>query len=1622
MKREEGARAADHVVLWVALLCLLGQCVPYVVCSKLDTVVQVPGDRTTKRPSSKTTTLREERSTRVRIYTSKPTLSTKISDNKLNLSKTSPRTSSSMDRLAATTERLMDVSDSDLRVLGTSKPRHPRSTMAGRTSKVFVDSTFSDYALLWITKPDSRVRTLEERQEGERKVEGDSGGGGGGSGGTVVNPAYTWTPAFSPSSRLSGTNTVARDDSSVGLFPTRSPRWRTNPSCCVSESLPQDVSEVSQVSQVSEVSQVSQVSPVGEGTTTSQTVFKKSRIPEDKILYIGGIFELSQNSHAESARSELDAAFLAIRHVNDKGVVPGYTLQLVFNDSKCDAGVATDVFYDMIYRMGAGRHITMVMGSACAEVTKTLAEIVPYWNLILISYAATSPALGDREKYRTFFRLALADSALVPARRMFINNFGWKTVAVLYEDIEKYSLAMNAIGKDFAQNNITIAASLSFKEPSVEIPEMLRELKKMDIRVILGAFSVATARQVFCEAYRQGLYGARYVWLLMGGFKADSWWRETAGTNCTARQLAVAVNGCFAVVSLNTLLGGLKSVANLTTTEFKEAYHANNGSTPMSFFAATTYDTVWTIALTLAKAMAQWRRSGHPVPPLHQMNYSSLAPVRDTYLDIIKNSRFNGVSGPVSFQGSDREGVSVIYQLQGGNFSRVAIHYPDSPRLDFNCDGCRPVYWQGGRVPKDKKIVQPRQKVIEATIFYITAACCGAGIFLALVFLQYNLYHRKLKFIKLSSPKLNNVAVIGCILVYATVILMGLDDRTMPLHVFSVICTVRVFLLAAGFSLSFGAMFAKTFRVHQIFTRANHGLVKSKLLRDRHLLFLIGGLLVVDSGVVCVWVIVDPMGPHVTNLTMESSEEDEDLVFLTQLTTCNSAHLQKWMGAFYAYKGLLLLFGVYMAWETRHVKIPALNDSQYIGFNVYNVVLMSVCVVVLSNILSSQPTLAYAIDSAFMFLSTTVTLCLLFVPKIYVIVTSGGDPVIASTGILVEANTRRFVVDDKKEIFYRAEVQNRVYKREIVELEQEICRLERLLTLPMDEYPKLSEELLYLLPESKVDLTPDSQQRRRRLESVGHSRSRSISSTLEVWRKRCETQRAALLHLFDGLGCLQWCGDPTQLAYSRLLLVFGCLDVFVAGSVISKEPDSGGQSGQCNSISDGGEGVSYAKEEHDDVLKELVLEGSRSQSQDQDHLTTSPMGKRHSTQDNITSSAFRRLRLKNRSFSVSHTTNCTWKSRLKLKTSGPRRKYCRNDAVDGEDSSMSSSSSPSSPADCERGSDKSRFAALLGEELEDSGGSVFTGGGGGGGGGGGWVGGGGLDASFLGPPACGRARSYSASCDRAPTIDKVTQTSFLDSPRSGNKRIGHVFRVDRLEVIEMEEAPPVCSSGGPPSPCHWTLTAPSICSPSQDGEEPSRAQEECGGFSASSGRRGNHRLPTHSPIPEEEKASNILRPASFPEELDSLMPCSVSPRSRSPCIRRANAVHFSPYNEVRFVDRADITHSFLQATAGSPSARHPHHTSATNSSSSSSSPSHNIPLSLLNSSSPCSDSQPGLSAHGRDEVFTSTPHLATSTFKAAQTAIEYERRKRIRKLQHDLQRIQRELQDLDELEYDVTEV
>lgn len=97
----------------------------------------------------------------------------------------------------------------------------------------------------------------------------------------------------------------------------------------------------------------------------------------------------------------------------------------------------------------------------------------------------------------------------------------------------------------------------------------------------------------------------------------------------------------------------------------------------------------------------------------------------------------------------------------------------------------------------------------------------------------------------------------------------------------------RVYLLSAGFSLAFGSMFAKTYRVHRIFTRTG-SIFKDKMLQDTQLISLVGGLLLLDGLVVTLWVATDPMERHLNNLTLEISSIDRSVVYQPQVRISNA--------------------------------------------------------------------------------------------------------------------------------------------------------------------------------------------------------------------------------------------------------------------------------------------------------------------------------------------------------------------------------------------------------------------------------------------------------------------------------------------------------------------------------------------------------------------------------------------------------------------------------------------------------------------------------------------------------------------------------------------------------------
>ena len=70
---------------------------------------------------------------------------------------------------------------------------------------------------------------------------------------------------------------------------------------------------------------------------------------------------------------------------------------------------------------------------------------------------------------------------------------------------------------------------------------------------------------------------------------------------------------------------------------------------------------------------------------------------------------------------------------------------------------------------------------------------------------------------RLGSPYVNIVIVAGAVVFYVTVILFGVDENVASYSTVDGLCQARIWLVSIGFSLLYGTIFAKTWRVYYIF-------------------------------------------------------------------------------------------------------------------------------------------------------------------------------------------------------------------------------------------------------------------------------------------------------------------------------------------------------------------------------------------------------------------------------------------------------------------------------------------------------------------------------------------------------------------------------------------------------------------------------------------------------------------------------------------------------------------------------------------------------------------------------------------------------------------------------------
>ncbi|CAG0888622.1 unnamed protein product [Cyprideis torosa] len=538
---------------------------------------------------------------------------------------------------------------------------------------------------------------------------------------------------------------------------------------------------------------------------------------------------------------------------------------------------------------------------------------------------------------------------------------------------------------------IEILARKSFQSNPAEA---IAALKRLDARIIVGLFYAGAARKVLCEIYHQKLYGRSYVWLLIGWYE-DNWYQanlEKEGINCTADQMREAAEGHITTEARMWNTDNSITVSGSTTAEFgqrliqrlKERGYAKQieqNSMPEGYQEAPlAYDAVWAAALALNKTMEILRLQGRSL--VREFDYSNreIAKIIYNSMDSIK---FLGVSGSLQFSSGDRISWTKIEQMTDGKYHILGYYDTHSDNLTWHGT----VKWVGGKPPPDQTVVRYQRKTVSLGLLIVVSFLSFSGTVAAIALIVFMYMYRTKRFIRHSQPTCNIITLVGITVCLTGSCLLGLDGRLIPYWLLPWVCQARAWLLTIGFSLSYGAMFAKIWSVHSLATKAKaEGAPKPQSGPHRPWL-MVCFFIVVDVTILIVWTVTDPMVLEVEDLPFELPDNtDEDIKIRPQLEHCVSVNNDIWLGVLYAYKGLLLIFGLFLSYETRSVKLKLVNDSRFVGMAIYNVVVLCGITAPVSLVIASQPDASFAFVNFSTIFCCLISMGLIFTPKIVEII------------------------------------------------------------------------------------------------------------------------------------------------------------------------------------------------------------------------------------------------------------------------------------------------------------------------------------------------------------------------------------------------------------------------------------------------------------------------------------------------------------------------------------------------------------------------------------------------------------------------------------------------------------
>nr|XP_023022017.1 receptor-type guanylate cyclase gcy-18-like [Leptinotarsa decemlineata] len=392
------------------------------------------------------------------------------------------------------------------------------------------------------------------------------------------------------------------------------------------------------------------------------------------VIYIGGIFPMSASSYNGGGIAR--GAMIAAQAVNNNHtLLNDYELKLLVSDGKCQTDSVMKNFIDFIVTREYYNNLVGVLGPACSETVEPIAGVSKFYHILIISYSAEGASFSNRKKYPYFFRTIGENQHYKHVYLALFQRFGWKRVAALTEDGQKYTEYISLMSDDLEKDGIKFIANKKFPrdKSSEDMKYYLADLKNRRARIIIADVIENVARTVMCEAYKQEMTAKEgYVWFLP--IWLDPNWYDTDAhnnnssevVNCTTKEMIEAIAGYFSMTHAYFAKDDSIMQENITVGEWRKK---NDLRIKNANYAGFAYDAVWTYALALNELV---NTDPEALSVLHSESTTN------KLVRIVEKTDFDGVSGRIKFRGGpSRFSFITIVQWYNNKTNTIGHFYPN---------------------------------------------------------------------------------------------------------------------------------------------------------------------------------------------------------------------------------------------------------------------------------------------------------------------------------------------------------------------------------------------------------------------------------------------------------------------------------------------------------------------------------------------------------------------------------------------------------------------------------------------------------------------------------------------------------------------------------------------------------------------------------------------------------------------------------------------------------------------------------------------------------------------------------------------------------------------------------